>query len=160
MALPPPGLCPGGAGEGTPHRAESITERGCPGGELLMNQLFTYHGRHQGAGGPASLYGPWLHLPYPKRPYHARWGDGEELTDGEFQSLSDLYAEHAVTVPLASGELVVVNNFRWTHGRDSYEGERDILVMMSKAVTRQTQFQPTRSSVGRPRPAQGPPAGL
>ena len=79
---------------------------------------------------------------YEQRPYHSRWGDGQELSAEEFGQLQQLYADNAVTVPLASGELVVVNNFRWTHGREKYEGDRDILVMMSKAVQRETRYPP------------------
>ena len=85
---------------------------------------------------------PWLHLPYGERPYHARWGDGADLSDAELATLSGLYSVNADTVPLETGELVVINNFRWTHGRRPYSGPRDILVMMSRSVQRRTAYAP------------------
>lgn len=107
--------------------------------ELIMNQLFTYHASHQERGPRHSnMYAPWLHLPYHERPYHSRWGDGTELSQDEFDALSGCYDKYSVAIPVRTGEVLIVNNFRWTHGRRAYSGHRDILVVMSKSVTRCT----------------------
>ena len=79
-------------------------------------------------------------------PLHARWGDGTELSRSEVAALAALHSSTTVDeveLELEAGDLVVVNNFRWCHGRTPYEGdERDVLVAMSEPVARRTRFVP------------------
>lgn len=116
--------------------------------EVLMNQLYTYHASHQEREAEAdgrpdtNLYRPWLHLPRHQRPYHSRWGNGQELSTEELDELTGLYASHSVTIPLQSGEAVIANNFRFTHGRLPYSGPRELLVVMAADVPRHTKHVP------------------
>eukprot|EP00935_MAST-01C_sp_MAST-1C-sp1_P000799 g799.t1 len=56
-------------------------------------------------------------------PYHSRWGDGSEFSSEEMAVFWD---------------LVVLDNFRWCHGRTPYEGKRELYVAMSQPVARST----------------------
>ena len=145
FAAPPPGL--------VPPFAATAAGGGNSRNELLMNQMFTYHASHQERVAPggrpeSNTYAPWLHLPRHMRPYHSRWGDGQELSSEELAELAVLYWTHSVAVPVQSGEMVLVNNFWWTHGRMPYSGARDLLVVMARDVARQTDFTPRKVGSG------------
>ncbi|MDI5941779.1 TauD/TfdA family dioxygenase, partial [Micromonospora sp. DH15] len=69
--------------------------------------------------GPAGL---------PRNAYH---GDGSPIDDEVVAGIRDLYREHAVSVPWQRGDVLVVDNFLATHGREPFSGDRQILVAMS-----------------------------
>jgi hypothetical protein len=56
-------------------------------------------------------------LPHAARPYHCRWGDGAELTQGEVDVIRSAYDDCKVEVRLQSGDLIVLDNLYVSHGR-------------------------------------------
>ena len=143
----------------------------CPsaGREVLMNQLNALHGSWMepiygdagffggGTGGTDGADGAGDKAAAPAAPAtapaaaggagrlplsHTRWGSGEEFSAEELAAFRAVVERHTEEVDLATGDLVVLDNFRWTHGRAPYEGDRRLLVCMSEAQPRETAHIP------------------
>ena len=61
-------------------------------------------------------------------PVHARYGDGTPIPDAEIQHLLDVYAECATAFDWEKGDVLVADNMLMAHGRNAFEGEREIMV--------------------------------
>ena len=48
--------------------------------------------------------------------------------------INEVYAANTVREPWQSGDLMLVDNVRTAHGRERYEGPREVLVAMADAV--------------------------
>jgi len=68
-------------------------------------------------------------------PRNAYYGDGTAIEDEVIQAIGGLYRDHAVSVPWHTGDVLVVDNFLATHGREPFAGDRRILVAMSDLYT-------------------------
>lgn len=66
-------------------------------------------------------------------PYNTFHGDGAPISDGDLQAIQAAYDAHVVQFDWQRGDLVVLDNMRFAHGRRSFEGERRILVTLSEA---------------------------
>jgi hypothetical protein len=62
-------------------------------------------------------------------------GDGTELDDRERAVLLDAYLETREGVPLVRGDVLLFDNIRFGHSRESYSGEREVLVGMAGLAT-------------------------
>jgi hypothetical protein len=57
------------------------------------------------------------HLPYEQRPLHMTFGDDSEISAEEIQEWIDLYDEFGMPVNWREGDVGVICNYRWAHGR-------------------------------------------
>ncbi|AGC45640.1 Taurine catabolism dioxygenase TauD/TfdA [Myxococcus stipitatus DSM 14675] len=65
---------------------------------------------------------------FPRNAYH---GDGSELDGADLETIRAAYQETLVTFPWRTGDVLLVDNLRVTHGRRPYEGTgRKVLVSM------------------------------
>jgi hypothetical protein len=82
-----------------------------------------------------------MHLPYDQRPLKLTFGDGSEMTRQEKQQFVDVYDDYGIPISWNQGELAVVCNYRFAHGRPSIHlnpGEdRQLGVLLGEAFTRQ-----------------------
>jgi len=70
-------------------------------------------------------------------PLHCRFADGSEFAVQELQLLRDAVGATSLgQVRMQSGDVLVLNNFRFSHGREPYSGPRHHLSLMSEAVPR------------------------
>ena len=60
-----------------------------------------------------------------KRPLKLLFGDETEFTKEEFQQWVDLYDEFGVPLKWERGDIAIVCNWRWAHGRPGYSLEND-----------------------------------
>jgi alpha-ketoglutarate-dependent taurine dioxygenase len=67
-------------------------------------------------------------------PFNTRYGDGQPLDRPTVDLINDVYAACALRVPWQAGDVLVVDNIRMAHGRDPYQGERQILVALGDPV--------------------------
>lgn len=58
-------------------------------------------------------------------------GDGRELNDRERSLLLQVYLDTREGLSLADGDLVLFDNLRFGHSRESFEGEREVYVAMA-----------------------------
>lgn len=57
------------------------------------------------------------HLPYEERPLHMTFGDDSEISADEIQQWIDLYDEFGMPLDWREGDVGVICNYRWAHGR-------------------------------------------
>lgn len=74
--------------------------------------------------------------PLADRPLHCLWGDGSELSQAELQELRAAYEMSTSSVSLADGDLIVLDNLRFSHGRTPYRGSRKIGILISEFTSR------------------------
>ncbi|MDG4819576.1 MULTISPECIES: TauD/TfdA family dioxygenase [unclassified Micromonospora] len=118
----------GGDGLRTRARRQAVATHPRTGETFWFNHAHLFHSSNLPAEVSAALlreYGP---EGLPRNAYH---GDGSPIDDEVVAGIRDLYREHAVSVPWQRGDVLVVDNFLATHGREPFSGDRQILVAMS-----------------------------
>lgn len=78
-----------------------------------------------------------------ERPLKLTYGDGSEFTREELYQYMSAYDVGGMPIKWKEGDVLVVCNIRWAHGRPAYSLEpgegRELGVMMGKKVDRQGQ---------------------
>lgn len=64
-------------------------------------------------------------------PRNAFYGDGEPIEAETLESIREVYRSAAVAFPWQHGDVLLVDNFLASHGREPYTGARRILVAMT-----------------------------
>ncbi|WP_326590386.1 TauD/TfdA family dioxygenase [Streptomyces brevispora] len=67
-------------------------------------------------------------------PFNTYLGDGTSLTDAEVDTINEVYQAVTVRETWQRGDLMLVDNILCAHGRESYTGDRKILVAMGEPV--------------------------
>src|SRR5215469_12116019 len=67
-------------------------------------------------------------------PFNTRFGNGDPVGADVVQLLDKVYGENTVREPWQAGDLMLVDNIRTAHGRESFEGPREVLVALADAV--------------------------
>jgi alpha-ketoglutarate-dependent taurine dioxygenase len=68
-------------------------------------------------------------------PRNAFYGDGTAIEDGVLDQIRQTYSQAAVRFPWRKGDVLLVDNFLVSHGRDPFKGPRRILVSMAELYT-------------------------
>ncbi len=67
-------------------------------------------------------------------PFNTRFGNGDPIGADVLQMIDEVYEKNTVRERWQSGDLFLVDNIRTAHGRESFEGPREVLVAMADAV--------------------------
>ena len=67
-------------------------------------------------------------------PFNTRFGDSSPIGPEVIRLLNEVYAKNTVCETWQSGDLLLVDNFRTSHGREKFEGPREVLVAMAEPV--------------------------
>ncbi|MEV5379877.1 TauD/TfdA family dioxygenase [Streptomyces nondiastaticus] len=70
-------------------------------------------------------------------PNDVLYGDGTPIPDAVVDAVRGAFARHTRRFSWRPGDLLVIDNMRWSHGREAFTGERRILVSMSDAISRE-----------------------
>jgi hypothetical protein len=62
------------------------------------------------------------------RPYETRYGDGSPIPEEDVLAIHDLHRRGTVAFPWEPGDVMLLDNYLAAHGRNPYEGERDVQV--------------------------------
>jgi len=85
----------------------------------------------------------FVDVPPHERPLKLKFGDGSDLSQEERQQLVDVHDQFGFPVPWKNGDLAVICNWRYAHGRPaihmSYGEERILGVMLGPTFQRQGQ---------------------
>ena len=68
-------------------------------------------------------------------PRNAFYGDGTPIEDSVLEEIRGIYNETALTFPWQKGDVMMLDNFLVSHGREPYTGPRKILVSMAELFT-------------------------
>lgn len=97
-------------------------------GELLwFNHMFFGH---------KTLYDPMVldFIGEENLPFSTFYGDGEPIEDEVINDFKKAYEQCKIEFNWEKGDLLVLENMMYSHGRNPFEGERKILVAMSEIV--------------------------
>ncbi|MFE6636044.1 TauD/TfdA family dioxygenase [Streptomyces tendae] len=67
-------------------------------------------------------------------PFNSRYGNGDPVPPDVVEHINKVYEAHSVRRPLHTGDLTLVDNLRVAHGREAYEGPREVVVAMGDPV--------------------------
>ena len=75
-------------------------------------------------------------------PFTTRYGDGDPIGADVVRTINEAYEAHTVRAAWRPGDLLLVDNIRCAHGREPFEGPREVLVGLADPV-RPADLQPT-----------------
>jgi len=67
-------------------------------------------------------------------PFNTRFGNGDAVGQDVVDLLDEVYEANTAREPWQAGDLLLVDNVRTAHARESFEGPREVLVAMADAV--------------------------
>ena len=67
-------------------------------------------------------------------PFNTRFGNGDAVGADVVQLLDKVYEENTVREQWQAGDLMLLDNVRTAHARESFEGPREVIVAMADAV--------------------------
>jgi alpha-ketoglutarate-dependent taurine dioxygenase len=67
-------------------------------------------------------------------PFNTRFGDGEPIGADIVQVINEVYEANTARERWQRGDLMLVDNVRAAHGRERFEGSREVLVAMADAI--------------------------
>jgi alpha-ketoglutarate-dependent taurine dioxygenase len=68
-------------------------------------------------------------------PRNAFYGDGSSIEPSVLDEIREVYQKSAITFPWRQGDLLMLDNFLVSHGREPFVGPRQILVAMAELYT-------------------------
>ncbi|HSR70508.1 MAG TPA: TauD/TfdA family dioxygenase [Acidobacteriota bacterium] len=99
-----------------------------PGGERLwFNQAHLFHVSSLEAGLRESLSALF---PAERLPRHAFYGDGSEIDEEELEAIRQVYRRTRLPVDWRKGDLLLLDNLFYAHGRMPFQGSRRVIVAM------------------------------
>lgn len=72
-------------------------------------------------------------------PRNAYFGDGTSIDEDFLNELRRVYAKAEIVFPWYSGDLLILDNMLFAHGRKPYTGPRQVLVGMTNETTQKVQ---------------------
>lgn len=67
-------------------------------------------------------------------PFNTRFGNGDPIGEDIVRVINEAYEANTVREPWQAGDLMLVDNVRTSHGKEHFEGSREVLVAMADAV--------------------------
>jgi len=67
-------------------------------------------------------------------PFTTRFGNGDPIGAEVVGLINDVYEANSARERWQGGDLMLVDNVRTAHGREEFEGTREVLVAMADAV--------------------------
>lgn len=65
-------------------------------------------------------------------PRNAVFGDGEQIPDATVQRILDVLSDKTENIDWQDGDLAIIDNMRWMHGRAPFTGTRKVLAAMGQ----------------------------
>src|SRR5919204_5180421 len=67
-------------------------------------------------------------------PFNTRFGNGDPIGADVVQAINQAYEANTAREPWQAGDVMLVDNVRTAHGRERFEGPREVLVAMADPV--------------------------
>lgn len=71
-----------------------------------------------------------------ERPFSVMWGNKEELTKEEFFLLAQINSKYEILVNYEVGDIFLMDNIKFKHGRTPFIGPRKVGALMGNKVRR------------------------
>lgn len=98
-----------------------------PNGALWFNQAHLFHPLQLPEATRNALIGAFGADGLPR---NAIFGDGEPIPDATIQRILDVLTEKTENIDWQDGDLAIIDNMRWMHGRAPFTGSRKVLAAM------------------------------
>ncbi|MFJ9559196.1 TauD/TfdA family dioxygenase [Streptomyces fuscichromogenes] len=118
----------GGNGLRTRAVRQAMARHPRTGEQVWFNHTHLFHVSNMPAEVAETLIGEYGLEGLPRNAYY---GDGSPIEPQVVDLIRNLYQETAVSFPWRRGDVLMVDNFLATHGREPFTGERRTLVAMS-----------------------------
>ena len=116
-------------GISTKYKGQGVLDHPDTGEEIWFNQIATQSLTVENVGEErAGMYDK--HYASHPRPYDTRLGDGTPIDAGDLSSLYPLLDEVTVGFGWQHGDVMILDNFFTSHGRNAYTGKRDVQVAL------------------------------
>jgi len=107
--------------------AQGVTTHPKTREKVFFNQAHLFHVSSLGpihAEALVTMYG------VNRLPRHARFGDGAEIPDLDLRRVSDAFKKSAITFRWQKGDVLVLDNMSYAHGRRPFKGSRKVLAAL------------------------------
>jgi hypothetical protein len=101
-----------------------------PEGPLWFNQAHLFHPSQLPAATRRALIAA---LGEDGLPRTAVFGDGEPIPDATIERILEVLTKHTRNIDWQDGDVSIIDNMRWMHGRSPYTGTRKVLAAMGRA---------------------------
>jgi alpha-ketoglutarate-dependent taurine dioxygenase len=98
------------------------------GESLWFNQAHLFHSSNLEPKQSAALMAMYGKDGIPRDCYY---GDGSTIDKADLDVIREAYRQETVSFPWEEGDILMLDNLRIAHGRDSYSGERKIVMAMA-----------------------------
>ena len=113
------------------YTARGLIEHPVTGETLSFNQIPTQSLTRQNLGPRFAMYDR-IYGDHTPRPYNTSFGDGTPIPEEFLDSLYTIMQPLIVAFPWSAGDVMLIDNYRVAHGRNSYTGRRDVQVALLK----------------------------
>jgi hypothetical protein len=100
-----------------------------PNGPLWFNQAHLFHPSQLPAATRKALVAA---LGEDGLPRTAVFGDGEPIPDATIERILEVLTEHTRNIDWQDGDVSIIDNMRWMHGRAPFTGTRKVLAAMGR----------------------------
>jgi len=73
----------------------------------------------------------WFNIAHHGRQGFATYGDGSEIEEECVDAVTAAHAKAMRVLKLGAGEVPVLDNWRWLHGRIPYAGPREVVTLLT-----------------------------
>lgn len=101
------------------------------GEKVWFNQAHLFHISNLSE----DLAGQLALMPEEDLPRNAFWGDGSPIDPSYLYKIREIFIQAKVRFDWQSGDMLLIDNLLASHGRDSYKGNRKVLVAMQGPLT-------------------------
>ena len=113
------------------YRAPGFTKHPLTGDEIWFNHIAgLFGGRAQLGDEHYEAQEAFYSTSDMTRPYQVAYGDGSPMDSDEVATVFALLKDITVSFPWQVGDLMIVDNVYTAHGRNPYEGDRDVQVVL------------------------------
>lgn len=100
--------------------------------DLWFNQSHIFHAANLPEETRATLIEMFGEDGLPRTAYY---GSGKPIPDNIIHDINSALVEHTIKVPWQSGDILIIDNMRYLHGRAPFEGTRKLHVAMADGCT-------------------------
>lgn len=86
-------------------------------------------------------------------PHQTYFGDGTPIDDADMQQIREAYAANTIRFDWRAGDVLLLDNMRFSHGRDPYCGARQVLAVLADPMSWQEAGTELTTPRHRPQPS-------
>jgi len=101
------------------------------GAHVWFNQAHLFHVSNLDEELQKNLLATMSEADLPRNTYY---GDGSPIATSDLALIRDIYRRHAIRFDWQRNDLLLLDNMLYSHGRESFVGDRQVLVGMARSI--------------------------